>query len=357
MLQVHTDLDVTAASRGKKTGCRRPMRAASEQVYSRGKQTGCRRRRHFQQSFVFQGFFCSVVHVEGVETCRVLAPAESPKQAEWWLTPDPDPDESAGFCPPCLGRPPLSGSGCGFRSVLSACQKMLQCQVLSVTKYSTPCFDQRRKMPARCWLDADIRNMLMPARCWHDAFLFKWFHCRFLFNGLMLARCLFKLLARCWHDAFLSAWFRCRAVWRAAPETLAIVGGAAPRQQCTQLKMRQMALPRASLPRSQTRLRQSIVLVRVQLGDSPANLLYQPTCYGHTTRAPSRVPHNRASFEPGTSRFSTLRMNHYATRASAFVADTRASALVFRVTGFSAFVFQAAAAGWPGLRRPQRANA
>ena len=38
---------------------------------------------------------------------------------------------------------------------------------------------------------------------------------------------------------------------------------------------------------------------------------------GHTTRAPPGVPHTRASLEPGTSGFSTLRINHYATRGGA----------------------------------------
>ena len=35
---------------------------------------------------------------------------------------------------------------------------------------------------------------------------------------------------------------------------------------------------------------------------------------GHNTKASPGVPHTRASFEPGTSRFSTRRINHYATR-------------------------------------------
>ena len=35
---------------------------------------------------------------------------------------------------------------------------------------------------------------------------------------------------------------------------------------------------------------------------------------GHTTRAPPGVPRTRAGLEPGTSRFSTQRINHYATR-------------------------------------------
>ena len=35
---------------------------------------------------------------------------------------------------------------------------------------------------------------------------------------------------------------------------------------------------------------------------------------GHTTMAPPGVPHTRASLEPETSGFSTLRINHCATR-------------------------------------------
>ena len=39
---------------------------------------------------------------------------------------------------------------------------------------------------------------------------------------------------------------------------------------------------------------------------------------GHTTRAPPGVPRTRASLEPGTSGFSTLRIDHYATQGFFF---------------------------------------
>ena len=47
-----------------------------------------------------------------------------------------------------------------------------------------------------------------------------------------------------------------------------------------------------------------------KLGVSPANLLINQgvNLNGHTTRAPPGVPHTRASLEPGTSGFLTLRI-------------------------------------------------
>jgi hypothetical protein len=51
----------------------------------------------------------------------------------------------------------------------------------------------------------------------------------------------------------------------------------------------------------------------LKLGDSPANLLINQWGYGHTTRALPGVS-LPSGLEPGTSRFSTLRLNHYAAR-------------------------------------------
>jgi hypothetical protein len=53
--------------------------------------------------------------------------------------------------------------------------------------------------------------------------------------------------------------------------------------------------------------------VRYKLGDSPANLLINRGVM--TTLQERRLGyHSRAGLEPGTSRFSTLRINYYAAR-------------------------------------------
>ena len=49
-----------------------------------------------------------------------------------------------------------------------------------------------------------------------------------------------------------------------------------------------------------------------------------PGVNGHTTRAPPGVSHTRANLEPGTSGFSTLRINHYATRGGACIEPVEA---------------------------------
>ena len=49
------------------------------------------------------------------------------------------------------------------------------------------------------------------------------------------------------------------------------------------------------------------VVVKTWGSESPSQYI---SVNGHTTRAPPGVPHTRASLEPGTSGFSTLRINH-----------------------------------------------
>ena len=61
---------------------------------------------------------------------------------------------------------------------------------------------------------------------------------------------------------------------------------------------------------------EEILYFSSKLGVFPANFMKSTKVlmahYGHTARAPPGVPHTRASLEPGTSGFSTLRFNHYA---------------------------------------------
>jgi hypothetical protein len=67
------------------------------------------------------------------------------------------------------------------------------------------------------------------------------------------------------------------------------------------------------LKRSEERSDASPKKTKIKLGDSPANLLINQGVMA-TLQERRLGYHSRAGLEPGTSGFSTLRINHYAAR-------------------------------------------
>jgi hypothetical protein len=88
---------------------------------------------------------------------------------------------------------------------------------------------------------------------------------------------------------------------------------------------------------------------KLNLGISPANLLINQGVMA-TLQERRLGYHSRAGLEPGTSRFPTLRINHYAARGIWLQLTPARSELPGCRVGSSELP------GWPGLRTHQRRN-